>query len=579
LPIGTVFDFSITGAGHRFLTVTLTQLCLNCHCMLRFHDSMYLWALAALPLLGLLYVYVLAKKRQTARKIGDAELVKALTKSYSPRKALLKFALLLLAFACGVLALANLKKPAGSQNAQLNGIDIMLAVDVSKSMLAQDVKPNRLERARQLLTRLTAKLTGHRIGIVVFAGHAYIQMPLTADNNAARLYLASISTDMVPVQGTVMGEALQMCYNSFNAQEKKYKAVVLLSDGEDHDPSALSMAAAMGEQGIVLHTVGFGSAEGSPIVDPVTNEIKKDKDGNTVVSQLNEPLLREIADKGMGSYQAFTTSEAVAAQLEKQLNSLEKRPVSATMGMAYTYYFPWLLGVALLCLLAEWLVSEKKRNCRTISVAMVALLLLTLPGVVTAQSTRQQMKKANTAYQQKDYSKAADGYKAIVKKKPDYLAAQYNLANALYKAGQQEAALKAYEEALKLATTSQQKAAVYYNQGVAYHLNKQLAEAIRAYQNALRQDPSDQDARLNLQKAMQQQQKEQQQRKGPQPSPPKPKQKEPPPNKQQSKPPPSKLSQKQAEEKLKALLQEEKNLQEKLRKNPVTTLEKQEKDW
>jgi tetratricopeptide (TPR) repeat protein len=549
--------------------------------MLRFHDSIYLWALAAVPLLGLLYAYVLAQKKKTARKIGDASLVKALTANHSPRRALLKFVLPVLALGLCALALANLKKPQGSKTVTLNGIDLMLAVDVSKSMLAQDIKPNRLERAKQLLTRLVAKLPEHRIGLVVFAGHAYIQMPLTSDNNAARLYISSIGTNMVPVQGTVVGEALKMCYSSFNGQEKKYKAVVLLSDGEDHDASAAGIAAAMAEEGIVIHTVGIGSPEGSAIVDETTNEIKKDKDGNTVISKLNEAGLQAIAEKGKGTYQLFGSSEAVAGQLEQQLNGMEKRAVAASSATDYYHFFPWFLLAALLLLAAEPLIAETRR--RKWQPAAAALLLL--PGQLFAQGGSAPLKKANAAYHQKAYAEAAAQYKAIVKEKPGNAAAQYNLGNALHKAGQQEAAVQAYGEAQRAATTPTLKAAAFYNQGVALHKSNQLAAAIAAYKSALKLDPNDADARLNLQKALQQQKREQP-KKGKEPQKPKedPKQKEkekkPPADKDEPpKPQPSKLTAKQAEEKLKALLQAEKNLQEKLRKAQLTTLEKPEKDW
>lgn len=553
--------------------------------MFRFYDTVYFWGLAAIPLLVALYLYVIIRKKRTARKIGDAQLVQMLIQNHSPRKALLKFALVTAAIALCALALANLKKPQGNTDVTLNGIDVMLAVDVSKSMMAQDIMPNRLERAKQLLTRLSNKLENNRLGIVVFAGHAYIQMPLTADNNAARLYISSINPAMVPVQGTVLGEALKMCFNAFSGKEKKYKAVILISDGEDHNDNANSIAQAMAEEGIVIHTVGIGSPQGAPIVDETTNEIKKDKDGNTVITKLNETALQTIASKGKGSYQLFTSSDEVAANLEKQLNSMEKRSVRASSSMNFTYFFPWFLLAALLLLVAEIFITEKKR-IKKASIAVAVLLYLCCPTSLNAQDTKAQLKKANEAYNQKEYEKAADGYKSIVAENAADAIAQYNLGNAHFKNGNFTQALQAYNQALQGDIPASMQSAIYYNQGVVLQKSNQLEPCIAAYKKALKISPNDADARLNLQKALQQLKKQQEQQKNkPKKPKPDPKQKEKEPQEPKDKkdelpkPQPSKLTKKQAEEKLKALLQEEKNLQEKLRKAQISTLEKPEKDW
>ena len=226
-------------------------------------------------------------------------------KNYSPQKFALKFVLILGAFILGVSALANLRSPKGIEKVNRNGIDVMIAIDVSKSMLAQDIKPNRLERAKQALSKLIDKLSNDRVGIVVFAGRAYLQMPLTGDHGAAKMYLSSASTEIVPTQGTVIADALKMCYTSFNSKEKKYKAVVLISDGEDHDEGALKMAEKMAEDGIVINTVGIGSPTGSTIIDELTNRPKQDVNGNTVITRLNEEELKNDCRKRERNLPAF----------------------------------------------------------------------------------------------------------------------------------------------------------------------------------------------------------------------------------------------------------------------------------
>ncbi len=191
--------------------------------MSAFQHTGYLIALAAIPLLLLLYFFVLNWKKKTIKKIGDANLVTEMIKNHSPQKFALKFVLILVAFAAGVFAVANLRSPKGMEQVNRNGIDVMIALDVSKSMLAQDVKPNRLERAKQALGKLIDKLNNDRVGIVVFAGRAYLQMPLTGDHGAAKMYLGSASTEIVPTQGTVISDALKMCYASFNTKEKNIR--------------------------------------------------------------------------------------------------------------------------------------------------------------------------------------------------------------------------------------------------------------------------------------------------------------------------------------------------------------------
>jgi len=243
-----------------------------------------------------------APKKKVIKKIGDKALVKEMIKNHSPQRFALKFTLITAAFILGVMALANPREAIGTEKVTRNGIDVMIALDVSKSMLAQDIKPSRLDRAKQVLGKLIDKLGGDRVGIVVFAGKAYLQMPLTGDQGAAKMFLASASPDIVPTQGTVIGDALKMSLSCFNTKERKYKSVVLVSDGEDHDESAGAIATQMASEGVVINTIGIGSPEGSPIVDPVTNELKKDEQGQTVLSKLNEPELQQLSNITNGQY-------------------------------------------------------------------------------------------------------------------------------------------------------------------------------------------------------------------------------------------------------------------------------------
>jgi tetratricopeptide (TPR) repeat protein/uncharacterized protein YegL len=558
--------------------------------MLRFQHTEYLLALGALPLLGLLYFLVLNWKKKTIKKIGDERLVKELIKNYSPQKFAVKFLLVLTAFTAGVFALANLRTPQGSEKVSRNGIDVMVALDVSNSMLAQDVKPTRLDRAKQVLGKLMDRLSNDRIGIVVFAGKAYLQMPLTADHGAARMFLAAATPEVVPTQGTVISEALKMCYTSFNAKEKKYKAIVLISDGEDHDEEAAGLAKRMADEGVIINTIGIGSPDGAAIMDPATNEPRKDKEGNTVITRLNEAELQTIAQNGNGLYQLFENTETVVAKLQAQLGSMDQRNVTEDSLVNYKSFFQYFLLLALLLLVIDLFVSERKKTevRKTVPVLKTALFLLPASFFclsASAQNEKRIIKKGNEAYGKGEYEKAAAEYKKVTDKNPANPTASYNLGNALYKNKKAYEAVAAYENAVGNTADKTGRSKAFYNKGVVLQNNNKLPECIDAYKNALKLNPQDEDARLNLQKALQQLKKQQEQQKNnKQQKKPKEDEKQKEKEKQnqdeQKKPQPKpKISKKDAEEKLKALLQQEKNLQDKLKKVDVASPNKPEKDW
>ena len=563
--------------------------------MLSFQHYNYFIVLAAIPLLLVLFFVVLNWKKRTIKKIGDANLVKEMIKNHSPQKFALKFILILFAFTAGVFALVNLRSPQGVEQVNRNGIDIMIALDVSKSMLAQDIKPNRLERAKQAISKLIDKLSNDRIGIVVFAGKAYLQMPLTGDHGAAKMYLSSASTDVVPTQGTVISDALKMCYSSFNSKEKKYKAVVLISDGEDHDEGALKIAGDMANEGIVINTVGIGSSQGSTFIDELTNQPKTDNEGNIVITKLNEEELQKIAEKGNGSYQLFSNTDELVNKLDAQLSSMDQRTVVEDSQVSYKNYFPYFLMLALVLLVIELFISERKRLQLIKSavtqrgIGLTSIFLITyclLPVASNAQNEKALIKKGNDAYEKQEYENAITNYKQATEKTPTNSTAQYNLGNALYKNKKTDEAVQAYDNALANAESKEDKSRSFYNKGVVLQNNNKLPECIDAYKKALKLNPQDEDARLNLQKALQQQKQEEQKKDNKEQKKPKEdkkkkekeKQKEEEKN-EQPKPQPSKLTKQDAEEKLKALLQQEKNLQDRLRKVNTATSSKPEKDW
>jgi Ca-activated chloride channel homolog len=318
--------------------------------------------LILIPLLIFLFYRLISWKKNLAIRIGDPSLVKQLVKSFSPQRFILKFVMICAAVFFLVAGLANLRAKGSAENISRQGVDVMIMLDVSKSMLAQDVKPSRLDKAKQLLYRLVDRLQNDRIGLILFAGRAYMQMPLTTDHGAAKLYISEAGPDAVPTQGTVFSEGLSMANNSFNRNEHKYKAVVLISDGEDHDPEALKIAKQMADDGVMVNTVGVGSPDGSMIIDPETKEPKKDDKGNVVISKLNEKELTSISDATNGIYIHLENLEDATITLSQRLDSIEKRALSDSEFINYKNYFPWFIGLAGILLVIELFIPERKRK-------------------------------------------------------------------------------------------------------------------------------------------------------------------------------------------------------------------------
>lgn len=327
-----------------------------------FQYHYFIWLLAAIPFFALLFLALLRWKKKVKKKMGDPGLIKTLTARFSPNLFLTRFLVLSVGFAVGVIAAMNPRKPGAADNVVRKGIDVIVAMDVSKSMLATDLSPNRLERARQFISKLMNAMPNDRIGLVLFAGSAYLQMPLTVDHSAAQLYVASAGPDAVPQQGTVIADALDMSVNAFNPKEKRFKAVVLISDGEEHDGQAIAKAAELAEQGVMINTVGIGSPEGATLIEPTTGQPKVDELGNQVVSKLNEETLKEIAEATNGVYVRLQGSDEAVTAITKQLSQIESKAFSDISLLNYRTFFMWFAGAMFVLLLAENFIPERKKK-------------------------------------------------------------------------------------------------------------------------------------------------------------------------------------------------------------------------
>jgi len=559
----------------------------------RLQHSEYLIGLGALPLLvAALYLLVSWKKR-TAARMGDPGLVRQLIGNFSPSRFMVKAIVAILAFGVIILAAANPQKPGAMENVQRKGVDVMLVLDVSKSMLAKDIKPTRLDKAKQFMMLLTEKLNNDRIGLILFAGRAYLQMPLTTDHGAARMYIQDAGPDAVPTQGTVIGEALKMANTAFNSKERKYKSIVLISDGEDHDPEALKQAQQLAQSGVMINTVGIGSPEGSPIIDPATNELKKDDQGNTVISKLNEAELQQLSNTTNGEYIRLDNVDDALITMSQRIDSAEKKSMSDSEFIDYISYFQWLAGAALFLLLFEFFLSERRKEKKAASsltpakAAMLVLAILTASLPAAAQSGNAELRSGNRYYKKKQIDQSLRQYQSAVQKAPDNPTANYNLGNAQFRKNNYDEAGHSYDATIKNSANDkamQEKG--YYNKGVSMIRQKKLQESIDAWKEALKLDANDADARENLEKALmqqKQQQQQQQQNKNDQKKEQKEKKEEKKDQQQQEqqqpKPQPSRLNKQQVEQLLKALEQKENDLQNKMKQNKVKAPNQPEKDW
>jgi Ca-activated chloride channel family protein len=331
--------------------------------MFSFQHTEYLLGLIVLIPLCLVFFAVVRWKKKVTKLLGDEKLMHQLTKKYSAKRFTAKFVLLLVALALIIIAAANLRKQEITSKQKTVGIDVVIALDVSKSMWAEDVKPSRLDAAKQFVNTLITRLDGNRVALVLFAGQAFLQMPLTSDISVARLYVSNASADAVPVQGTVVGEALTLCQNSLDIKEKKSKAVVLISDGEDHDPKSTEVLQQLSDNGVTVYTVGVGSVQGAPIMEPGTSTYKVDLNGQTVVSKLNETELMQIAQQTGGVYYHLGDVQAVSNSITSVLNSMEKKAIENNGGAKQyaSFYFVFAL-IALLILIAEIFIPEVLRK-------------------------------------------------------------------------------------------------------------------------------------------------------------------------------------------------------------------------
>lgn len=331
--------------------------------MIKFANPEYLYLLLFVPVLIVGFIALNLWKKKDVMKLGSLSLVKQMMPELSLKRSYLKFWLTLAIIVLGIFVIARPQYGTKVDKADKKGIELVVAIDVSTSMLAGDITPDRLTKAKQILTQILNKRKEDKIAIVVFAGEAFIQMPMTADNQSAKLFLEGINTDIVPVQGTAIGDALQMSMSCFSSDENIGRAIVLITDGETHDANAKDMAKAVKDKGIYLSVVGIGTAEGATVPMAAGSGIaKRDTQGNPVVSKLNEEIAREIAAAAEGFYVLADNTNKALNELQSQLDKLEKGEVESVAYSEYDEKFAVFAWPMLILLLLEVCVFDKKNR-------------------------------------------------------------------------------------------------------------------------------------------------------------------------------------------------------------------------
>ena len=333
--------------------------------MYELEEKSYLYLLAIIPLMVLLFLYVQYWKRKKQREFGDIELVRKLSPQRSVFKPTLKFAIIILALIGLILGLVNPKIGTKMETIKREGIDIVFAIDVSKSMLAEDVAPNRLEKSKQIVSQIINQLGNDRIGIVAYAGSAFPVLPITTDYSVSKMFLQSMNTTMVSSQGTSLDEAIKLSSTYFDKGNKTSKLLILISDGEDHSEGATDAAAEANKNGMKIITIGVGTEKGGPIPikqNGVVQSFKRDNNNEVVITKLNQESLKEIAKATKGGYVNGNSTKEVLAYVKKALDNIQKTEFEATQMADFESQFQWFLGIAFALLFLDIFFLDRRTS-------------------------------------------------------------------------------------------------------------------------------------------------------------------------------------------------------------------------
>ncbi len=470
--------------------------------MFRFENPEILYLLFVVPALAVVYYVTHYRKRCRLHAYGDPELLRQLMQDVSPWRPQLKLWLCLLALACIIIAAARPQFGTKIDTLERRGIEAIIAIDVSNSMLAQDVRPSRMDKAKMLFSNMVDDMKNDQVGIVVFAGDAFVQLPITNDYVSAKMFLDQIDPSMIRLQGTDIAAALDLCRNSFTQRKDVSRAIFVITDGEDNEGGAVEAAKEAAEKGIHVYMLGVGSPEGAHIPIPGTGQNIIDDQGNPVVSRLNEEMCQQIAEAGKGAYIYVDNSTSAQGELKKYVDKLAKSNLETNIYSEYDEQYQGFLLIALLLLLVDVFLLERQTHVfRGLNLfrRMSVVALLLLAGVsAQAQSHRDYVRRGNRLFRDSVYEHAQVQYQKAYQKDSMDVTVQYNLAGTMLRQGQPKEAMQLLERTAMAERNPQRRAMIHHNMGVILQSQKQFAEAIECYKESLRNNPRDNESRYNM---------------------------------------------------------------------------------
>ncbi len=474
---------------------------------MHFYSPTYLYLLAVIPVMVLMMAWAEWRRRRNIKKLGDKQLINALMADASAKRRWIKFLLIQIIIALVVIMVARPQMGIKVSHEKRNGIEALICLDISNSMLATDVAPSRLQKSKMLIENLVDHFTKDKIGLIVFAGDAYVQLPITSDYVSAKMFLQNIEPSLIQTQGTNIGEAINLAANSFTQQENIGKAIIVITDGEDHEGGAMEAAKEASEKGYKVFILGIGNTTGAPI--PVAGGgFLTDNTGNTVMTSLNEQMCKDIAAAGKGTYIHVDNTSAAQESLNNELSKMQKGDMESVVYSEFEEVYQWFGILAIILLILEVVISEtanpffkkfslyKKRN-----VATLALILICSLSANAQNADRHFIRQGNRTFHQnvqESPAKAEVLYRKALTANPNNSQAMYNLGCALLAQNKDSLAMEMFQASAKAETSKQRKAMSYHNMGVIMQKQQQYGPAIEMYKEALRLTPHDNETRYNL---------------------------------------------------------------------------------
>ncbi|MBR5717221.1 MAG: VWA domain-containing protein [Bacteroidales bacterium] len=574
----------------------------------RFANPNILWLLIVVVALVVLFLVSRMGSHKALRRFGDLRLLRPLMKGVSEGKLRVKFAIEMLALVCLIIAAARPQFGSKLETVKKEGIEVMVCLDISNSMLAEDIQPNRLERAKRLLSRLVDNLDNDQVGLIVFAGEAYTQLPITNDFVSAKMFLQSIDPRMVSLQGTAIGAAINLAVRSFTPNEASEKAIVLITDGENHEDDAQGAAANALAKGIHTNVIGIGSTQGALVPDDSgrPGSYRKDASGNPVTTRLDEQMAQAIAAAGQGIYAHADNTNSAVQTLTESLGQLKTTELESHVYADYDDKFMPFLVIALILLLIDMFLLDKAnaliQKIRIFALVGLCMMMFDPASAQSARKARSATREGNTFYHDSLWHDAEMQYRRAQEQMPTDSVSQYNLANALLQQQEPEKiqdAMSFYGKVIQSAERGDNHrlaSLAAFNAGDICMLGQQYEQAISFFKRALRNNPLDDEARYNLllakkllqqqqnedqdqeQQQQQQQQEQQQQQQNPQQEQP---QQQDQQQQDQQQPPQNQMSQDQAEAILNANNRDEQDTQEKVKQHQMQQMKRRKtnKDW